>query len=1113
VPDWRDDVCSALDFWIQAEGGSTTRARPVCVGPARQSGERGWYAVDVRGSNANTDQIESFRLAGESGPSGTSSYQVMEAIQDGPLIRVRVAEFVNLASAYLWQSKQSRTHLIVKLREGIASLADPGLAHDLAAGVLAPRPRVVRRFPKFTPMQEEAYESCFTAGVHLVWGPPGTGKTKVLADAIDDLLTAGRRVLLVSATNIAVDGALLRVLEMGHHAAGDVLRVGPPHHPGMGGHPDACLPYLVRQQLAEVEQRRKAVEGRLVAMRIDDDELARLQEAVTGFDQEEYRRAARLLVAEASIPALAEAAAQAGETARQLRQEGELRRNEAAGASKQVDELAPTRAAFAEIDRIQGELTALLTTADELLARAVTSRHRCDQLDAELDRLSLNRVRHRRSIKQLKRDRDDAERGADDLEARAREAADLCVRRRPAVGMRISQLSAGTTGNRADIEAADAAVESALRQMAQADAASGEAEDVLTRRQEDLLAAETHAAPTAAQRILVADADARQLPTLTARLAKLAATIAAANPERTQLEKDHAQVQELFEKLRVDAEGEIIRRARLIATTLARLRTSKALMDGLYDVVLVDEVGAANLPEVLLAVSRAKRTAVLLGDFLQLGPVMNGVVERSDRADIRRWLRPDVFEHCGIRTSQDAQSHGGCTALDVQHRFGPQIMGLANAIAYDGLLKAGDSIRAHADDDPEVVLIDVDGLGDLALVRSMGKHTGWWPAGALLSRVLADYHRAGDRREDTGVITPYRPQAEATLEAFRDQETASADVTEVGTAHRFQGREFPIVVFDMVEEQGMPRQIALASLSGKRYERDGVRLFNVAVTRAQTRLYLIGSGKRVASAPAGTPLAQIASMIRARQARVVKAAALIAPTAANQDDSQLGPFGRELAEVLAEHVRVTDISDERAFYQAFAEQLDAARFSVWIWAPWTANKVRSLLPALAEAVNRGVKVTVFVRDPSDKLQGRDRFQELLADLRAVIHNVVEVNVMHQKIVVIDEETVLLGSLNPLSQNRSREVMITMRGGYFARKVLEHEHATEFAVPPRCGACQGTQVALRRNGPRDWHWRCYSRSCPQWTSNGRSAWTQPALSPARTAAPTAATAGKPGRPPR
>ena len=70
---------------------------------------------------------------------------------------------------------------------------------------------VVHRVAGFTPAQQEAYEACLGSGVRLVWGPPGTGKTRVLAEAIDALAAAGRRVLLASATNIAVDNALLGV--------------------------------------------------------------------------------------------------------------------------------------------------------------------------------------------------------------------------------------------------------------------------------------------------------------------------------------------------------------------------------------------------------------------------------------------------------------------------------------------------------------------------------------------------------------------------------------------------------------------------------------------------------------------------------------------------------------------------------------------------------------------------------------------------------------------------------------------------------------------------------------------------------------------------------------
>jgi superfamily I DNA and/or RNA helicase len=219
----------------------------------------------------------------------------------------------------------------------------------------------------------------------------------------------------------------------------------------------------------------------------------------------------------------------------------------------------------------------------------------------------------------------------------------------------------------------------------------------------------------------------------------------------------------------------LIKQAKVVATTLARLRTSSALFDGPYDVVLVDEVGAANTPEVLLAVSRARTTAVLLGDFLQLGAVITGPIRESKDPAVRRWLFKDVFALCGIVVAADARATPGCSTLSTQHRFGPAIMDLANSVAYDGQLTAGDNIREHESDDPEIVLIDTDNIEDLAEVRPTGAHAGWWPIGVLLSRVLADYHQA--RGESVGVITPYAHQAQAILEAFRDREHGDANPT------------------------------------------------------------------------------------------------------------------------------------------------------------------------------------------------------------------------------------------------------------------------------------------------------------------------------------------------
>ena len=59
--------------------------------------------------------------------------------------------------------------------------------------------------------QNQAMEKCLQEPLHFVWGPPGTGKTATLAAVAKALVLQGRRVLVVSTANAAVDVALMRV--------------------------------------------------------------------------------------------------------------------------------------------------------------------------------------------------------------------------------------------------------------------------------------------------------------------------------------------------------------------------------------------------------------------------------------------------------------------------------------------------------------------------------------------------------------------------------------------------------------------------------------------------------------------------------------------------------------------------------------------------------------------------------------------------------------------------------------------------------------------------------------------------------------------------------------
>lgn len=1082
---WRDEISTALKEWIDALGGERDGEHWRRVGSARHTSEPGVYVVDIRGSDLTADQADSLRLAGPEERNARDGFPVMEARVDGELLRARVTEFAAPAEPHLWRLRQQPAFLITTLRDELAALTDAGLASLLARGEVGGVPADLTPPPGLLPEQEETYRACLGSGLWLVWGPPGTGKTRLLRLAVSDLLAAGKRVLLVSGTNIAVDNALLGVVRDRRHQPGQIVRVGPPQLREIADDPQVCLPLMVQARLTEVEEQRHRAAMDLREMARRADRLRDLEARLTGFDAPRYEEAAAFLAGPGHTVALSAAeVAQCEEQAEKGLHAIAAARSKLDAAKIAVTEAAPARRIWAEVAGKETELAKVEQAALQAEARRVVAQSACAAAEDEIaalrqpggkvrwrDRRALTEAQGRLSAEQRRYER----RRADAAQARGIANAFRLETVTALEGLRAQAALSKDEVQRRDTTAAQA--EELLHDLEESQSAT-------LNRLRGLR--EIHATASAAEE-LVGVCTRRGWPSMHAQAEPLRSEVTRDNARRRTLEARHTQLQQQYESLSRDAQGEIIRAARLVATTLARFRTTKAVLKGPYDVVLIDEVSASTLPEVLLAVAKASRCAVLLGDFMQLGPVLPRGLENRDREDIRRWLLTDAFRHCGITAPEEAIRHPSCLVLDTQHRFGPQVMQLANVLAYDGLLKPGKSVRSHDEDDPEIVLVDTDGLHELAEVHRVSSNSGWWPAGLLLARALVEFHH--DNGETTGVVTPYRPQAEATLEALRDIEPDGRPLAEVGTAHRFQGREFPVVVFDTVEPWyggGLWMGQASRLPGSSTWQQDGVRLFNVATTRVQQRLYVIASRERVRNAKRGTAFGHLGELLRDRKVRRVAATALITPP--QVEPVSLGGEGRRLAEVLARHVEITDIHDERAFYEQFARLISQAQRSIWLWSAWVASRVRTLLPLLKDAVDRGVQVTVFVRDPSDTLQKRRHFAEALTELRAVVPHVVEVNVTHEKVVVIDEHTVMLGSLNALSQQWSREIMVTMRGAHWARKLLTHLHAEEFGRPPRCGACNGQLVDLRRKGSGPWYWRCYSTTCPEHGKGRYRGWT-------------------------
>lgn len=90
--------------------------------------------------------------------------------------------------------------------------------------------RLTTGYHKLNLAQQQAVARALGNEITFVWGPPGTGKTEVVARIIECCVKQGLRVLFVAPTHIAVDQALERVCELlsgvSTFEAGLVQRVG-----------------------------------------------------------------------------------------------------------------------------------------------------------------------------------------------------------------------------------------------------------------------------------------------------------------------------------------------------------------------------------------------------------------------------------------------------------------------------------------------------------------------------------------------------------------------------------------------------------------------------------------------------------------------------------------------------------------------------------------------------------------------------------------------------------------------------------------------------------------------------------------------------------------------
>lgn len=259
--------------------------------------------------------------------------------------------------------------------------------------------------------------------------------------------------------------------------------------------------------------------------------------------------------------------------------------------------------------------------------------------------------------------------------------------------------------------------------------------------------------------------------------------------------------------------------------------------------LFIDEAGQAAPQYAVGSIWRSKRV-IAVGDPLQLQPVVT--IPNKAQGDIASTLgisttwRPPA---ASVQTLADRISTHGTTLvqegepvwvsapLRVHRRCDDPMFSISNQLAYEGIMVKGFENRIDRQDEPLCFDLD-DGPN---IYPSFWSHVPATTSGSHLQSEQIDRLRGAlDYLQTVGIspseviaISPFRAVADK-LRSLENQYPG----LQAGTIHTAQGREAPVVFFVL---GGDPEKPGARSWAAK-----SVNLVNVAVSRAQRRLYVIG---------------------------------------------------------------------------------------------------------------------------------------------------------------------------------------------------------------------------------------------------------------------------------
>ena len=240
-----------------------------------------------------------------------------------------------------------------------------------------------------------------------------------------------------------------------------------------------------------------------------------------------------------------------------------------------------------------------------------------------------------------------------------------------------------------------------------------------------------------------------------------------------------------------------------------------------FDTLIIDEAGQMNIGLALMAMSCAKKV-IFVGDHKQMAPIFSA-------EDIKDELRKSIFEHL--------YRDYNCTTLDTTFRMNAPICDTVSSVFYDSVLKSAvGSQRMQLQRSPQEEELKPEHPVVIKNIIHEGTSSSEEEADYIVDCIRKYILEYGCNPENIAVIAPFRAQCALIRRRLGKlkEEIPEYKKIAVDTVDRMQGQESEIIFISITSGD-------LEYMSELSHFVFNPNRFNVAISRAKNKLFLVGN--------------------------------------------------------------------------------------------------------------------------------------------------------------------------------------------------------------------------------------------------------------------------------